>query len=207
MLGTLGEKVGMTQYYEESGAAVGATVIKAEPAVVVQVKTMERDGYSGVQLGYKDTEKRKLTKPMKGHFDKHNVSPKKFLAEFRVDDPSQYSSGNEVTVGSFEEGDYVDVTGNSKGKGFQGVVKRWDFSGGPKTHGSRFHRKPGSIGMCVEPGRVLKGQKLPGRTGNEKVTIQNLKVLRVDPEEDLLVIKGSVPGPRENILRIRSSND
>jgi len=207
MLGTLGEKVGMTQYYEESGAAVGATVIKAEPAVVVQVKTMERDGYRGIQLGYKDTEKRKLTKPMKGHFDEHNVSPKKFLAEFRVEDPSQYSSGDEVTIGNFEEGDYVDVTGNSKGKGFQGVVKRWDFSGGPKTHGSRFHRKPGSIGMCVEPGRVLKGQKLPGRTGNEKVTIQNLKVLRVDPEEDLLVIKGSVPGPRENILRIRSSND
>ncbi len=207
MLGTLGEKVGMTQYYEESGAAVGATVIKAEPAVVVQVKTMEKDGYRGVQLGYKDTEKRKLTKPMKGHFDKHNVSPKKFLAEFRVEDPSQYSSGDEVTVGNFEEGSYVDVTGNSKGKGFQGVVKRWDFSGGPKTHGSRFHRKPGSIGMCVEPGRVLKGKKLPGRTGNEKVTIQNLKVLRVDPEEDLLVIKGSVPGPRENILRIRSSND
>jgi len=207
MLGTLGEKVGMTQYYEESGAAVGATVIRSEPAVVVQVKTMERDGYRGVQLGYKDTEKRKLTKPMKGHFDKHNVSPKKFLAEFRVEDTSQYSSGDEITVGNFEEGSYVDVTGNSKGKGFQGVVKRWDFSGGPKTHGSRFHRKPGSIGMCVEPGRVLKGQKLPGRTGNEKVTIQNLKVLRVDPEEDLLVIKGSVPGPRDNILRIRSSND
>lgn len=207
MLGTLGEKVGMTQYYDESGAAVGATVIKSEPAVVVQVKTLEKDGYRGVQLGYKDTEKRKLTKPMKGHFDKHNVSPKKFLAEFRVEDPSQYSSGDEVTVGNFEEGGYVDVTGNSKGRGFQGVVKRWNFSGGPKTHGSRFHRKPGSIGMCVEPGRVLKGKKLPGRTGYEKVTIQNLKVLRVDPEEDLLVIKGSVPGPRENLLRIRSSND
>lgn len=207
MLGTLGEKVGMTQYYEESGAAVGATVIKAEPAVVVQVKTLEDDGYKGIQLGYKDTEKRKLTKPMKGHFEKHDVSPKKFLAEFRVEDPEQYSSGDRITVGQFEEGEMVDVTGNSKGKGFQGVVKRWDFSGGPKTHGSRFHRKPGSIGMCVEPGRVLKGKKLPGRSGDKKVTIQNLKVLRVDPDEELLVIKGSVPGPRENILRIRSSND
>ncbi len=207
MLGTLGEKVGMTQYYEESGAAVGATVIKAEPAVVVQVKTLENDDYRGIQLGYKDTEKRKLTKPMKGHFEKHDVNPKKFLAEFRVEDPEQYSSGDRITVGQFEEGEMVDVTGNSKGKGFQGVVKRWDFSGGPKTHGSRFHRKPGSIGMCVEPGRVLKGKKLPGRSGNEKVTIQNLKVLRVDPDEELLVIKGSVPGPRENILRIRSSND
>lgn len=207
MLGTLGEKIGMTQYYEESGAAVGATVIKSEPAVVVQVKTLEEDGYKGIQLGYKDTEKRKLTEPMKGHFEEYDVNPKKFLAEFRVEDPESYSSGDRVTVDQFEEGDTVDVTGNSKGKGFQGVVKRWNFSGGPKTHGSRFHRKPGSIGMCVEPGRVLKGQKLPGRMGNERVTIQNLKVLRVDPDEDLLVIKGSVPGPRNNILRIRSSND
>lgn len=207
MLGTLGEKVGMTQYYDDSGAAVGATVIKTEPAVVVQVKTREKDGYRAVQLGYKDTEKRKLTKPMKGHFEKHGVSPKKFLAEFQVENPEEYSSGEEISVGLFEEGGKVDVTGNSKGKGFQGVVKRWNFSGGPKTHGSRFHRKPGSVGMCVEPGRVLKGHKLPGRTGDERVTIQNLKVLRVDEDEDLLVVKGSVPGPRENILRIRSTND
>lgn len=207
MLGTLGEKVGMTQYYDDTGAAVGATVIKSEPAVVVQVKTLERDGYEGIQLAYKDTERRKLTKPMKGHFDKYNVDPKKFLVEYRVDDPDEFTSGDEITVDQFEPGDTVDVTGNSKGKGFQGVVKRWNFSGGPKTHGSRFHRKPGSIGMCVEPGRVLKGQKLPGRTGYKKVTIQNLEVLKVDPDEDLLVVKGSVPGPRDNILKIGSSDD
>ncbi|MBS3786613.1 50S ribosomal protein L3 [Candidatus Bipolaricaulota bacterium] len=207
MLGLLGEKVGMTQYFTESGASVGATVIKSEPAVVVQVKSLERDGYNGIQLGYKDTEKRKLTKPMKGHFDKHGVQPKKYLVEYRVDNPEDYDSGDEVTVEQFQSGDTVDVTGNSKGKGFQGVVKRWGFSGGPKTHGSRFHRKPGSIGMCVEPGRVLKGQKLPGRTGNETVTIQNLEVLKTSPEDDLLVLKGSVPGPRDNLIQIRGSND
>ncbi|MCF7889634.1 50S ribosomal protein L3 [Candidatus Bipolaricaulota bacterium] len=207
MLGTLGEKVGMTQYFKESGAAVGATVIKSEPAVVVQVKTLEKDGYNGVQLGYKDTEKRKLTKPMKGHFDKYGVQPKKYLVEYRVDNPEDYDSGDEITVEQFQSGNEVDVTGNSKGKGFQGVVKRWNFSGGPKTHGSRFHRKPGSVGMCVEPGRVLKGQKLPGRTGNETVTIQNLEVLKASPEDNLLVLKGSVPGPRDNLIQIRGSND
>ena len=207
MLGTLGEKVGMTQYFDETGSSVGATVIKAEPAVVVQVKTEESDGYGGIQLGYKDTERKKLTKPMKGHFDKYGVEPKKYLVEYRVANPEEYESGDEVTVGQFNPGDKVKITGNSKGKGFQGVVKRWNFSGGPKTHGSRFHRKPGSVGMCVEPGRVLKGQKLPGQTGNEKVTIENLEVLRSDEEEDLLVIKGSVPGPRDNLIQIRSSND
>ncbi len=207
MLGTLGEKVGMTQYFTETGASVGATVIKSEPAVVVQVKTLENDGYKSVQLGYKDTEKEKLTKPMKGHFDKYNVQPKKYLVEYRVENPEDYESGDEVSVEQFEKGETVDVTGNSKGKGFQGVVKRWNFSGGPDTHGSRFHRKPGSIGMCVEPGRVLKGQKLPGRTGNETVTIQNLEVLKTDPGDDLLVLKGSVPGPRDNLIQIRGSND
>lgn len=207
MLGTLGEKVGMTQYFTETGASVGATVIKSEPAVVVQVKTLESDGYKSVQLGYKDTEKEKLTKPMKGHFDKYGVQPKKYLVEYRVENPEDYEPGDEVTVEQFEAGETVDVTGNSKGKGFQGVVKRWNFSGGPDTHGSRFHRKPGSIGMCVEPGRVLKGQKLPGRTGNETVTIQNLEVLKTDPNDDLLVLKGSVPGPRDNLIQIRGSND
>ncbi len=207
MLGTLGEKIGMTQYFDDTGSSVGATVIKSEPAVVVQVKTEEKDGYGGIQLGYKDTERDRLTKPMKGHFDKYGVQPKKYLVEYRVEDPEEYSSGDEITVEQFSPGDRVNVTGNSKGKGFQGVVKRWNFSGGPKTHGSRFHRKPGSIGMCVEPGRVLKGQKLPGQTGNKKVTIENLEVLRADAGEDLLVVKGSVPGPRNNIIQIRGSND
>jgi large subunit ribosomal protein L3 len=142
---------------------------------------------------------------MKGHFDKYGVQPKKYLVEYRIDNPEDYSPGDEVGVDQFEPGDTVDVTGNSKGKGFQGVVKRWGFSGGPKTHGSRFHRKPGSIGMCVEPGRVLKGQKLPGRTGNETVTVQNLEVLRASSEDNILVLKGSVPGPRDNLIQIRGS--
>lgn len=205
MLATLGEKVGMTQYFMESGEAVGATVIKSEPSVIVQVKTEEKDGYCGIQIGYKDTERHKLTEPMKGHFDKYNADPKKFLVEYRVNDPDEFTPGQEISVEQFSVGDKVDVTGNTKGKGFQGVVKRWGFSGGPDTHGSRFHRKPGSVGMCVEPGRVLKGQKMPGRTGNSRVTVQNLEVLRVDEDENLLVLKGSVPGPRGNILQLRSS--
>ncbi len=203
-IGMIGEKVGMTQYFTENGKAVGATVIEVDNSVVVQVKTEEKDGYNAVQLGYKDVEKRKLTDPMKGHFEKHGVSPKKFLSEFRVEEPENYEPGEKISVGELEEGIKIDVSGNSKGKGFQGVMKRWDFSGGPKTHGSRFHRRPGSVGMCVEPGRVIKGQKLPGKMGNERVTIQNLKTLRVDEENELLVVKGSVPGPEENILELRS---
>lgn len=205
-IGTIGEKIRMTQYFTPEGEAVGATVIKSEPAVVVQVKTEENDGYNAVQLGYADTEKRKLTQPMKGHFDKYGVSPKKFLCEFSVSDPSQYSSGDEITISQFEQGELIDATGNSKGRGFQGVMKRWGFSGGPDTHGSRFHRRPGSIGMCVEPGRVLKGQKMAGHTGNERTTVQNLKLLKVDTENNLLVLKGSVPGPPGNILELRSHN-
>lgn len=205
-IGTIGEKIGMTQYFKDNGTAVGGSVIKCTPSVVVQVKTEERDGYSAVQLGYGETDKRNLTKPMKGHFTSKNLSPKKFLTEFRVADPDEYSPGDKISVEIFDEGELVDVSGNSKGKGFQGVVKRWGFSGGPDTHGSRFHRKPGSIGMCVEPGRVLKGQKLPGQTGNRRVTIQNLETLKVDSDENLLVLKGSVPGARKNILELRGSN-
>lgn len=205
-IGMIGEKVGMTQYFTERGDALGATVIKADPSVVVQVKTEDRDGYNALQLGYKDVEKYKLTDPMKGHFDKHGVSPKKFVCEFRVENPEEYEPGDEITVGDFEEGEKVTVSGNSKGKGFQGVMKRWDFSGGPKTHGSRFHRRPGSVGMCVEPGRVIKGQKMPGKVGNERVTIKNLRALSVDEENSLLVVKGSVPGPKKNILELRSSD-
>lgn len=205
-VGTIGEKIGMTQYFLGDGSAVGATVVKSEPAVVVQVKTEDVDGYNAVQIGYGDTEKRKLTEPMKGHFDKYGIQPKKFLTEFRVEDAEQHSSGGEVSVEIFETGEAVDVSGNTKGKGFQGVVKRWGFSGGPDSHGSRFHRRPGSIGMCVEPGRVLKGQKMPGRMGDRRVTIQNLEVLKVDSEQNLLVLKGSVPGPQGNIVELRSSH-
>lgn len=206
VVGTIGEKVGMTQYFLDDGSAVGATVIKSEPSVVVQVKTEENDGYNAIQLGYKDTEEKNLTDPMKGHFKKHGVQPKAFLTEFRVDDPSQFEPGDEISVSDFEDCDYLDVSGNSKGKGFQGVMKRWGFSGGPDSHGSRFHRKPGSIGMCVEPGRVLKGQKMAGRMGNERVTIRNLELVKISEEDDLLVVKGSVPGPNRNMIEIRSSN-
>ena len=205
-IGMIAEKVGMTQYFTEDGDAVGATVVKVDPSVVVQVKKEERDGYNALQIGYKDVERRKLTDPMKGHFKKHGVSPKKFICEFRVDDPSKYETGDELTLEDIETAENIDVSGNSKGKGFQGVMKRWNFSGGPKTHGSRFHRRPGSVGMCVEPGRVLKGQKMPGRMGNDRVTIKNLQVLSVDKENGLLVLKGSVPGPSENILELKIRN-
>jgi len=207
MIGTIGEKVGMTQYFTEEGSAVGATVIQSEPAVVVQVKTEQDDGYEAIQIGYGDTERHRLTEPMKGHFDRAGVEPKKFLCEFRVEEAGEYSVGEQVDLSLFEENDLIDVSGNSKGKGFQGVMKRWGFSGGPDSHGSRFHRRPGSIGMCVEPGRVLKGQKMAGKTGDRRVTIQNLEVLEIDEEENLLVIKGSVPGPRGNMVELRKSND
>lgn len=205
-VGIIGKKAGMTQYFMEDGSAVGASVIEAEPSVVVQIKTEEKDGYQAVQIGYGDTERHKLTDPMKGHFDQQGVPPKQFLTEFRVEDASDYQTGDELTVETFQDKEKLTVTGNTKGKGFQGVMKRWGFSGGPDSHGSRFHRHPGSIGMCVEPGRVLKGQRMPGRMGNDRVTIRNLEILQIDPAENILVLKGSVPGPRGNILELRDSN-
>ena len=204
-LGILARKIGMTQLFMD-GCAVGTTVIEAQPCTVVQIKTVESDGYNALQLGYDEVPERKVTKPLRGHFGKAGVPPHRHLFEARVDDPTQYSVGDRLDVGIFAEGDKIDVIGTSRGLGFQGVVKRWDFAGGPKTHGSHFHRRPGSVGNCVNPGRVVKGKKLPGQTGNRRVTIKSLKVVRVDVEKNLVVVKGSTPGSRGTILQLRKSN-
>jgi len=204
-LGILARKIGMTQLFME-GSAVGTTVIEAQPCTVVQKKTVESDGYNALQLGYDEVPERKVTKPLRGHFSKAGVAPHRHLFEVRVDDPAQYEVGDRIDVGIFSEGDVIDVIGTSRGLGFQGVVKRWDFAGGPKTHGSHFHRRPGSVGNCVNPGRVVKGKKLPGQTGNRRVTVKSLKVVRVDVEKNLVVVKGSTPGSRGTILQLRKSN-
>jgi large subunit ribosomal protein L3 len=204
-LGILARKIGMTQLFVD-GRAVGTTVIEAQPCTVVQVKTVDSDGYNAVQLGYAEVAERKVTQPLLGHFKKAGVAPQRHLFEVRVDDPTEYSVGDRVGVDIFSEGDKVDVIGTSRGLGFQGVVKRWDFAGGPKTHGSHFHRRPGSVGNCVNPGRVVKGKKLPGQTGNHRVTLKSLRVVRVDQERNLLILKGSTPGARGTILQLRKTH-
>ncbi|HEX32342.1 MAG TPA: 50S ribosomal protein L3 [Candidatus Acetothermia bacterium] len=204
-LGILARKIGMTQLFVD-GSAVGTTVIEAQPSTVVQVKTVETDGYNALQLGYDEVPERKVTKPLRGHFGKAGVAPHRHLFEVRIDDPDQYKVGDRVDVGIFEEGDKIDVIGTSRGLGFQGVVKRWNFAGGPKTHGSHFHRRPGSVGNCVNPGRVVKGKKLPGQTGNKRVTAKSLRVVKVDVENNLVVVKGSTPGAKGTVLQLRKSN-
>ncbi len=204
-LGILGRKVGMTQLFVD-GCAVGTTVIEARPSTIVQLKTVETDGYNALQLGYDEVSEQKVTKPLRGHFGKGGVAPHRHLFEMRVDDPTGYKVGDRMDVGIFAEGDKVDVVGTSRGLGFQGVVKRWNFSGGPKSHGSHFHRRPGSVGNCVQPGRVVKGKKLPGQTGNKRVTAKSLRVLKVDVENNLLVVKGSTPGARGTLLGLRKRN-
>jgi large subunit ribosomal protein L3 len=201
-LGILARKIGMTQVFIDDHA-VGATVIEAAPCTVVQVKTENTDGYGALQLGYQRVEERKVSKPLLKHFEKANVEPHRHLFEVRIDDPTSHKVGDAMGVEIFSEGEKIDVTGMSRGLGFQGVVKRWDFSGGPKSHGSCFHRRPGSVGCCVEPGRIIKGKKLPGHAGSRRVTVRGLKVLRVDPESNLVVVKGAIPGSRGTLLHLR----
>jgi large subunit ribosomal protein L3 len=204
-LGILARKIGMTQLFVE-GAAVGTTVIETQPCTVVQVKTVETDGYNALQLAYDEVAERKVTRPLQGHYKKAGVAPHRHLFEVRIENSAEYTVGDRLGVEIFSEGDKVDVTGKSRGLGFQGVVKRWDFAGGPATHGSHFHRRPGSVGNCVRPGRVVKGKKLPGQTGNRRVTIRGLRILRVDPEKNLLVLKGATPGARGTLLQLRKHN-
>ena len=204
-LGILARKIGMTQLFVE-GSAVGTTVIETQPCTVVQVKTVETDGYNALQLAYDEVAERKVTRPLQGHYKKAGVAPHRHLFEVRIENSSEYTVGDRLGVEIFSEGDKVDVTGKSRGLGFQGVVKRWDFAGGPATHGSHFHRRPGSVGNCVRPGRVVKGKKLPGQTGNRRVTIRGLRILRVDPEKNLLVLKGATPGARGTLLQLRKHN-
>jgi len=199
--GILGRKIGMTQFFVDD-QAVGATVIETAPCTIVQIKTNESDGYNALQLGYDEVKETKVTRPLAGHFGKAGVAPHRHLFEIRINNPEDYTVGNTLSVDLFEEGDKVDIAGTSKGRGFQGVVKRWDFAGGPKTHGSHFHRRPGSVGNCVKPGRVIKGKKLPGQMGSRRTTVRALRVLRVDPERNLLIVKGSTPGARGTILEL-----
>ena len=206
MKGILGRKVGMTQIFDEGGEVVPVTIIEAGPCFVTQVKTPERDGYAAVQLGFKEVKPKRLTRPQLAHLSKNQLPPLRHLREIRVSDVSQYEEGQKVRVSIFDVGDRVDVTGISKGKGFTGVVKRHGFGGGPKTHGqSDRHRAPGSIGAGTTPGRVYKGLRMAGRMGNARVTAQNLQVVLVDPERNLLAVKGAVPGARNGLLTIKEA--
>lgn len=205
MKGILGRKIGMTQVFTKSGKLIPVTVVEVEPNVITQIKTKENDGYEAIQLGF-DTKREKLaTKASVGITNKANTTPKRFFREIRGVDVSEYSLGQEVKVDIFAEGEMVDVTGTTKGKGFQGVIKRHGQSRGPMGHGSMYHRRPGSMGSTSTPGRVFKGKKLPGHMGNVTVTIQNLKVVRVDLDKNCILVKGSVPGNKGAILKIKDA--
>ena len=201
----IGKKVGMTQIFDEKGRVIPVTVIEAGPCVIAQVKSVETDGYNAIQLGFGDVKESKLNKPEKGHFAKANIAPKKHLREFRLDSVEGLTVGTELTVNVFAEGDRLDIQGTSKGKGFQGVIKRHGQHRGPMGHGSMYHRRPGSMGPTSTPGRVFKGKKLPGHMGRVTVTIQNLDVVKVDNDKNVVLVKGSVPGPKGAILKLRTS--
>lgn len=201
----IGKKVGMTQIFDEHGKVIPVTVIEAGPCVVAQVKSVETDGYNAIQLGFGDVKASKVNKPEAGHFAKAGVAAKKHLREFRVDSVEDVTVGTEIKADSFEIGDKIDVQGTTKGKGFQGVIKRHGQSRGPMGHGSMYHRRPGSMGPTSTPGRVFKGKKLPGHMGRVTVTIQNLDVVKVDMDKNVILIKGSVPGAKGAILKLRQS--
>ncbi|MEK5171755.1 50S ribosomal protein L3 [Heyndrickxia sp. FSL W8-0496] len=202
--GILGRKIGMTQIFAENGDLIPVTVVEAAPNVVLQKKTIETDGYEAIQLGFEDKREKLANKPEKGHVSKANTAPKRFIREFDAVNSSEYEIGQEVKVDIFAEGDIVDVTGISKGKGFQGVIKRHGQSRGPMAHGSRYHRRPGSMGP-VAPNRVFKQKALPGRMGGEQITIQNLEIVKIDAERNLILVKGNVPGPKKALLKIKSA--
>ncbi|MDH6578025.1 50S ribosomal protein L3 [Kitasatospora sp. MAP5-34] len=204
--GILGEKLGMTQVWDENNRIVPVTVVKAGPNVVTQVHTADSTGYDAVQIGFGEIDPRKVTKPLAGHFAKAGVTPRRHLVELRTSDASEYTLGQEITAELFEAGVKVDVTGTSKGKGFAGVMKRHNFKGLGAGHGvQRKHRSPGSIGGCATPGRVFKGMKMAGRMGHERVTTQNLTVHAVDAEKGLLLIKGAIPGPNGGLVLVRTA--
>lgn len=202
-----GKKIGMTQLFDENDNVMAVTVIQAEPNTVCQVKTNETDGYEAVQLGFGTIKDKHLTNPMRGHFEKLGVEPCRHLREVRVEDASEHQTGDTQTVAAFAEVKKVDVTGISKGKGFAGVIKRHGFGGGPGGHGSHFHRAPGSIGMCATPSRVLKGMRMAGHMGNDRVTVKNLEVVRIDEDLNLILVKGAVPGGKNGIVRVRMAGD
>ena len=201
----IGKKVGMTQIFDEQGKVIPVTAIEAGPCTVVQVKTVETDGYNAIQLGFGEVKEHKVIKPVKGHYTKVNLTPKKHLREFRVDSVEEVKVGDELKADTFVAGDKLDIQGTSKGKGFQGVIKRHGQSRGPMGHGSMYHRRPGSMGSTTTPGRVFKGKRLPGHMGHVTVTIQNLEVVRVDLDKNVVLVKGSVPGANGAILKLKTS--
>ena len=201
----LATKIGMTQIFNEDGVLTPVTVLTAGPCVVTQVKTVENDGYSAVQVGFVDKREKLVNKPVKGHFDKAGVSYKRFVREFRFENSEEYSNGDEIKADVFAVGDKVDATAIAKGKGFQGAIKRHGQSRGPMAHGSKYHRHAGSNGACSSPSKVFKGKKMPGHMGAKKVTTQNLEVVRVDVENNIILVKGAVPGPKKALVTIKES--
>ena len=198
-------KVGMTQVFSEDGVLTPVTVLQAGPCVVTQVKTVENDGYSAVQVGFGDIREKLVNKPKKGHFAKAGVTAKRFLKEFRLEDAESYTLGQEIKADVFVAGDKVDATAKSKGKGFQGAIKRYGQSRGPMAHGSKYHRHAGSNGSATTPGRVFKGKHMPGHMGAVRVTVQNLEVVSVDAEKNLILVKGAVPGPKKSLVMLKES--
>ncbi len=205
MNGLIGKKVGMTQVFDDQGHRSIVTAIEVGPCVVTQVKSQEKDGYDAVQLGYGPQKKQRLTKPALGHLEKAGVEPVRVLREFRPDEGEELKPGDTLTASVFQDVSHVDVSGISKGRGFQGVVKRYNFSGGRATHGSGTHRGPGSIGMKVSPARVFKGKKMPGHMGNDPVTVQNLRVVQVREEDNVVLVEGAGPGPAGGLVMVRKA--
>lgn len=205
MVGIIGKKIGMTQVFNEDGIVTAVTVVEVTPMVVTQIKTVETDGYNAIQVGTGDVKDKHVNKPMRGHFNKAGVSFKKLLKEFRVDNPAEFKVGQSITADLFTDGQKIDVTGTSKGKGTTGPIRRYNQSRGPETHGSKYHRGGGSIGAASYPARVFKGMPMAGRMGNEQVTVQNLEIVKIDVERNLLLIKGAVPGPKKGRITIRKA--
>ena len=201
----LATKIGMTQIFDEAGVSIPVTVLQAGPCVVTQVKTEENDGYDAVQVGFMDIREKLVNKPERGHFEKADVPYKRFLREFRFENSGEYQPGQEIKADIFAAGDHIDVTAVSKGKGYQGAIKRHGQSRGPMTHGSKYHRHAGSNGAASDPSKVFKGKKMPGQMGHVQVTVQNLEVVRVDAEAGLLLVKGSVPGPRKSLVTVKET--
>jgi large subunit ribosomal protein L3 len=202
--GILGKKIGMTQIFTDKGLAIPVTVIEAGPCVVVQKKTVETDGYQAIQIGFGEKRERLFNKPLKGHFARNSVRPLRYLRELRVEDPDAYQVGQEIKADIFAQGEKVDIVGTTKGKGFAGGIERHGFHRGPMAHGSKYHRRPGSLG-AKGPARVFKGRKLPGHHGSERVTVQNLEIVKVDASRNLLAVKGAVPGPKGGLVLVKPS--
>ena len=201
----IGKKVGMTQIFDENGRVIPVTVVEAGPCVVVQKKTVETDGYDAIQVGFGELREKLVNKPRKGHFAKAGVSLRRTLKEFRMEDVANYNVGDEIKVDTFEIGDKVDVSGVSKGKGFQGTIKRWNASRGPMSHGSKFDRAPGSMGAASDPSRTFKNKRMPGHMGAKNTTVLNLEVVKIMPEKNIILIKGGIPGPNKGTVVIRNS--